>query len=69
MNEIGWSSYSEQSNSDILIVSLPHTPDIGPVRDSSGSSLTQIMMTMSLITGEKAGGLNIVSYGLETSQD
>lgn len=45
-NEIGWSSYSSQSNNDVLIVALPHTPELGPIRDSSGSSLTETMMIM-----------------------
>jgi hypothetical protein len=68
-NEIGWSFYSTESNNDVLVVQLPHDLVQGPIRDQAGSSLTGIKMIMPLIEGEATGGLPILSYGMETSQD
>lgn len=68
-NEIGWTSYSPDSSGAMLIVTLPHAPVEGPIRDQAGSSLTQIKLRLPVITGVETGGLTIQSYSLQASTD
>lgn len=68
-NEVGWSSFSEESNQDILMVDVPTAPTEGPIRDSSGSTLTDIKLRLPEITGFETGGLPIDSYSVEMSSD
>ena len=70
-NEIGWTSYSPESAGDVLIVTLPHAPTDGPLRDAYvfGESLTEIKMRLPEITGLSTGGMTILSYSLQSSTD
>lgn len=53
------------------MVALPHAPADGPIRDAFvyGSSLTEIKLRLPEITGFETGGLLVLSYSLEASQD
>jgi hypothetical protein len=53
------------------MVTLPHAPAEGPIRDAFvyGESLVEIKMRLPEITGLSTGGLEILSYSLEASQD
>jgi hypothetical protein len=66
-NEEGWSTMSELSNNDVLMVAEPHTPVEALTRESNGSTLTEIKLLMPQITGTPTGGLPILSYRIESS--
>jgi hypothetical protein len=68
-NEVGWSNFSEESNQDTLMVDTPTAPSEGPIRESSGSTLTDVRLRLPEITGFETGGLTIDSYSVEMSSD